>query len=139
MTSDDWTLLAERSRALVHSASLLMGVLTHPTQSRDHRALAPLAAQAARGADALLCVLSAAPELAAHHRTLHRFEAALAAWRRSIVDASPLAQRYQIALLQRAAQAVTTCLHVETLAASESARERVPRYDVNGRPSPPSR
>jgi hypothetical protein len=133
MTSDDWTLLAERSRALVHSASLLMGVLTHPTQSRDHRA------QAASGADALLCVLSAAPELAAHHRTLHRFEAALAAWRRSIVDASPLAQRYQIALLQRAAQAVTTCLHVETLAASESARERVPRYDVNGRPSPPSR
>jgi hypothetical protein len=122
MTSDDWTLLAERSRALVHSASLLMGVLTH-----------------ASGADALLCVLSAAPELAAHHRTLHRFEAALAAWRRSIVDASPLAQRYQIALLQRAAQAVTTCLHVETLAASESARERVPRYDVNGRPSPPSR
>jgi hypothetical protein len=136
MNADAWNLLAERSRALVHHASLLMGVLTHPTLSHDGAAQAPIAAQAGLAVDALLAELSVAPELAGHQRTIQRFDIALAAWQRSVAETSPLAQRYQIALLQQAAQVLTSCLHVEALAASESARMQVSRYDISGRPSP---
>ena len=137
MNAEAWTLLASRSRALVHQVSLLMGALTHPAQSQDDRALAAIAAQAAPALNHLLAVLSTAPELAAHQRTIQRFDMALAAWRRSVDDASPLAPRYQTALLQQAAQVVTSCLHVESLSTSESARVLLTRHDLAGRPSPP--
>jgi hypothetical protein len=137
MNADAWNLLADRSRALVHHASLLMGVLTHPTLAHDDAAHAPVAARAAVAVDALLAALAVAPELAAHQRTLQRFDLALAAWQRSVAEASPVAQRYQIALLQQAAQVLTSCLHVESLAASESARLQITRQDIAGRPNPP--
>jgi hypothetical protein len=137
MNADAWNQLAERSRALVHHASRLMGVLTHSTQSHDDRVLAPIAAEAAVAVASLLAEMSAAPELAAHTRTIQRFDMALAAWRRSVADASPIALRYQTALLQQAAQVVTSCLHVEALSASESERVLVIRRDLGSRPSPP--
>ena len=137
MNAAAWNQLAERSRVLVHQASLLMGVLTHPTQSVDAAALAPLAVDAAVALESLLAAMVAAPELAAHTRTIQRFDIALAAWRRSVADASPLEQRYQTALLQQAAQVVTSCLHVEALSASESARVLVTRHDLGVRAAPP--
>ena len=81
--------------------------------------------------------MAAAPELAAHLRTLQRFDIALAAWRRSVAEASPVAPRYQTALLQQAAQAVTSCLHVGALSDSESARTLITRHDVGPHASPP--
>jgi len=138
MTPDDWTLLAEGSRALVHHASLLMGVLTDPARANDRRAQAPLAQQAADSVAALLAALRRAPELTAHLRSIQKFEGALAAWRRAIVDGSALVSRYQTALLQQAAQVVTAGLHVAALAASESARELAPRYDTPPPPEPPT-
>ena len=137
MNADAWTQLADRSRALVHHASRLMGVLTHPTQAQDELVLAPIAAQTAVALESLLAEMAAAPELAAHARTIQRFDIALAAWRRSVADASPIAPRYQTALLQQAAQVVTSCLHVAALSASESARVLVTRHDLGGRASPP--
>lgn len=136
MNADAWTLLADRSRALVHHASRLMGTLTHPTQSREQRLLVPIAAETAAALARLLAEMAPAPELAAHARTLQRFDVALSAWRRSVADASPLTHRYQTALLQQAAQVVTSCLHVEALSASESARVLVTRGDLTGRASP---
>jgi hypothetical protein len=137
MNADAWNLLADRSRALVHHASRLMGLLTHPVQSLEQRLLVPTAAEAAVALDRLLTEMAAAPELAAHARTLQRFGVALAAWRRSVAAADPLTQRYQTALLQQAAQAVTSCLHVEALAASESARSLVTRRDLGPQASAP--
>ncbi|MEP6505853.1 MAG: hypothetical protein ABJD97_21145 [Betaproteobacteria bacterium] len=137
MNAEAWTLLACRSRALVHQASLLMGALTHPAPSHDTQQLRAIADQASTSVDGLIDVLATAPELAAHLRTIQRFDIALSAWRRSVDEASPLAQRYQTALLQQAAQVVTSCLHVESLSASESARVLVTRHDLTGRPSPP--
>ena len=137
MNADAWNHLADSSRVLVHHASRLMGVLTHPTQSRDDLMLGPIAAEAAFALQQLLEAMSAAPELAAHMRTLQRFDIALAAWRRSVADASPLAPRYQTALLQQAAQVVTSCLHVGALSDSESARTLVMRRDTGGHASPP--
>jgi len=137
MNADAWTLLADCSRALVHHASRLMGTLTHPTQSRDQRLLVPLAAETATALERLLAEMATAPELSGHARTLQRFDIALAAWRRSIADAGPLTHRYQTALLQQAAQVVTSCLHVEALSASVSARVLVSRADLAGRASPP--
>ena len=137
MTVETWYLLAYRSRALVHQASILMGALTS-AQTGDARELASFAAQAASGVEGLLEALATAPELAAHQRTIQRFDMALAAWRRSVDEASPVAQRYQTALLQQAAQVVTSCLHVEALCTSESARVLVSRTDLTGRASPPS-
>ena len=137
MNADDWNQLADRSRTLVHHASRLMGVLTHPTQSHEERLLGPIAAEAAVALEALLAAMATAPELAAHARTIQRFDIALAAWRRAVADTSPLAQRYQTALLQQAAQVVTSCLHVESLSANESQRVLVTRRDAAGRPSPP--
>jgi len=137
MNADAWNQLADRSRTLVHHASRLMGVLTHPTQSHDEHVMAPIAAESAAALESLLAEMVAAPELAAHTRTIQRFDIALAAWRRSVADASPLAPRYQTALLQQAAQVVTSCLHVEALSASESARVLVTRRDLGGRASPP--
>ena len=135
MNADAWNHLADHSRVLVHHASSLMGMLTHPTQSHDEPALSLAAAECAcalqPGGDA------AAPELAAHVRTLQRFDAALAAWRRSIAEASPLAPRYQTALLQQAAQALTSCLHVGALSDSESARTLITRRDAGGHAGPP--
>ena len=136
MNADAWYLLAYRSRALVHQASILMGALTRPAQPGDPRELAAVAAQAATGVQALLEALATAPELAAHRRAIQRFDAALAAWHRSVAEASPVAPRYQTALLQQAAQVVTSCLHVEALSTNESARGLVTRADVSGRPSP---
>ena len=135
MNAEAWHLLAYRSRALVHQASLLMGALTHPAQAADSRELSAIAAQAGTSLEALLEALATAPELAAHQRTIQRFDGALIAWRRSVSDASPLAPRYQTALLQQAAQVVTSCLHVEALSANESARVLVTRADLSGRPS----
>ena len=112
-----------------------MGALTHPAQSSDPRMLSASAAQVSTGVEGLLEALATAPELAAHQRTIQRFDIALAAWRRSVADASPLAQRYQTALLQQAAQVVTSCLHVEALSTSESARVLVTRTDLAGRAS----
>ena len=136
MNAEAWYLLAYRSRTLVHQASILMGALTS-AQASDATELAAAATQAASGVEGLLQALAAAPELAAHQRTIQRFDIALAAWRHSVAEASPVAQRYQTALLQQAAQVVTSCLHVEALCTSESARVRVTRTDLSGRPSPP--
>jgi len=138
MNAQAWTQLAERSRVLVHHVSGLMGVLTHPTQSRDEFALSPAASAAGAALDALLDQMSTAPELAAHMRTVQRLDLALAAWRKSIAEGSPLAQRYQTALLQQAAQVVTSCLHVEALSVSESARVLVTRQDLGNRIAPPA-
>lgn len=139
LNADAWNQLAGRSRVLVHHVSRLLGTLTHPTQSHDEFALAPIAGEAAVALEALVDQMSAAPELAGHLRTLQRFDVALSAWRRSVADASPLALRYQRALLQQAAQVVTSCLHVEALSASESARVLVSRHDLGSRiaPTPP--
>ena len=137
MNADAWNHLADHGRALVHHASRLMGVLTHPTQSHDERVLAPIAAEAAVALESLLAGMAAAPELAAHTRTIQRFDVALAAWRRSVAEASPIAPRCQTALLQQAAQVVTSRLHVAALSASESARVFVTRHDLGGRASPP--
>ena len=133
MNAPAWILLAERSRALVHHASLLMGLLTAPTPQADTAARAAAAANAAAAVEALTGTLATAPELAAHLRTVQRFDATLVAWRRCLEDASPLAQRYQAALLQQAAQLLISCLHVESLAASESARVEVSRFEITGR------
>jgi hypothetical protein len=137
MNADAWNHLDDRSRVLVHHVSRLMGVLTHPTQSRDDYVLRPIAAEATVALESLLEQMQGAPELAAHLRTLQRFDIALAAWRRSVAEASPLLARYQTALLQQAAQIVTSCLHVGALAASEAARVLVIRGDPPGRPGPP--
>ena len=136
MNVDAWYLLACRSRALVHQASTLMGALTS-AEACDDGQMAAVAAQAATGVDGLLQALAAAPELAAHLRTIQRFDIALAAWCRSVAEASPVALRYQTALLQQAAQVVTSCLHVEALCTSETARGLVSRTDLAGRPGPP--
>ena len=138
MNADAWNQLADRSRVLVHYVSRLMGMLTNPCPSEEPLMLGAVAAEAAISLDALLAAMAAAPELAAHVRTLQRFEHALAAWRRSVADASPITQRCQTALLQQAAQVVTSGLHVETLSASESTRAHVLRRDAGGRVSPPS-
>jgi hypothetical protein len=130
MNADAWNHLADQSRVLVHHASRLMGVLTHPLPPREDPMLAPSAAESAQALRRLLAAMSAAPELAAHMRTLQRFDDALAAWHRSVAEASPVAQRYQTALLQQAAQAVTSCLHVSALSDSESARTFVTRQDI---------
>ena len=137
MNADAWNQLADRSRVLVHHASRLMGVLTHPTQSHDERMLGPIAAESAHALQQLLEAMAAAPELAGHVRTLQRFDIALAAWRRSLAEASPLVPRYQTALLQQAAQVVTSCLHVGALSDSESARTLVARREAGGHASPP--
>ena len=139
LNADAWNELAARSRVLVHHVSRLLGTLTHPTQSHDEFVLGPIAAEAAVALATLLDSMADAPELAGHMRTLQRFDIALAAWRRSVAEASPLAMRYQRALLQQAAQVVTSCLHVEALSASESARVLVTRHDLGNRiaPTPP--
>jgi len=139
MNAEAWNQLAERSRVLVHHVSRLMGVLTHPTQSRDEFTLAPVSGEAGAALESLLHQMGTAPELAAHMRTLQRFDIALAAWRKSVAEGSPLAQRYQTALLQQAAQVVTSCLYVEALSVSESARVLVTRQDLGNRiaPTPP--
>jgi len=137
MNADAWNHLADSSRVLVHHASRLMGVLTHPTQSRDERTLGPIAAESAFALQQLLEAMAAAPELAAHARTLQRFDVALAAWRRSVAEASPFVPRYQAALLQQAAQVVTSCLHVGALSDSESARTLVMRREGGGHANPP--
>ena len=137
MNADAWNQLADHSRALVHHASRLMGVLTHPTQSHNEIFLAPIAAETAAALEVLLAEMAAAPELAAHTRTIQRFDIALGAWRRSVADANPLAPRYQTVLLQQAAQVATSCLHVEALSTSESARHLLTRHDLAGHASPP--
>ncbi len=136
MNADAWNHLADQSRVLVHHASRLMGVLTHPAPSHEDAMLAPSATESALALQRLLTAMSAAPELAAHVRTLQRFDGALAAWRRSVAEASPVAQRYQTALLQQAAQAVTSCLHVGALSDSESARTFVTRHDLGPHVAP---
>jgi len=130
MNADAWKQLAQHSRALVHQASRLMEVLTLPAGSCDEAVLHPIAADVVEAVDVLLAEMRWAPELSAHTRTIERFDGALAAWRRAITDASPLAQRYQTALLQQAAQVMMSCLHVESLSASESARMFITRRDV---------
>jgi hypothetical protein len=137
MNADAWNQLADRSRVLVHHASRLMGVLTDPAQSHNPLVLGAIAGESAAALDALLAAMTAAPELAAHVRTIQRFDASLAAWRRCLLEASPLTQRYQTALLQQAAQVVTSSLHVEALSTSESARTHMTRRDVAERASPP--
>ena len=130
MNAEAWNHLADQSRVLVHHASRLMGVLTHPAPSHDDPMLKPSATESGLALQRLLEAMRAAPELAAHMRTLQRFDEALGAWRRSVDEASPVAQRYQTALLQQAAHAVTSCLHVSALSESESARTFVTRHDL---------
>ena len=136
MNADAWNELADRSQQLVHCASQLMGVLAQPAQQQDPLALGSIAGQATVALQTLLPAMLAAPELAAHRRTIQRFDAALSDWRRSVTDESPLVARYQTALLQQAAQVVTSGLHVATLSTSESARVRIARRDIGGGPSP---
>ena len=130
MNADAWNHLADSSRALVHHVSRLMGVLTHPAPTPDDPMLGVSAADSAAALQRLVVAMSAAPELAAHLRTLQRFDVALAAWRRSVAEGNPMAQRYQTALLQQAAHAVISCLHVGALSDSESARTFVTRHDL---------
>ena len=136
MNADAWNELADRSQQLVHCASQLMGVLAQPAQQQDPLALGSIAGQATVALQTLLPAMLAAPELAAHRRTIQRFDAALSDWRRSVIEASPLAPRYQTALLQQAAQVVTSGLHVAALSTSESARVLVLRKDRGGSASP---
>ena len=135
MNADAWNLLAERSRALVHHASSLMGTLTHPTLVVDDDVRVAVAARAAVAVEGLLAALAAAPELAAHLRTVQRFESSLAAWQRSVGEGNPLERRYQTALLQQAAQVLISCLHVETLAVGECARVDAAPFDSIARAS----
>jgi hypothetical protein len=139
MNADAWNHLADSSRVLVHHVSRLMGALTHPVPTHGDPMLGPSAADSAGALHRLVEAMSAAPELAAHLRTLQRLDIALEAWRRSVADASPMAQRYQTALLQQAAHAVISCLHVGALSASESARTFVTRHDLGpyATPTPP--
>jgi hypothetical protein len=139
MNAAAWNHLADNSRELVHHVSRLMGVLTHPAPMHDDPLLGQSAADSAAALQRLVEAMSAAPELAAHLRTLQRFDVALAAWRRSVADGSPMAQRYQTALLQQAAHAVISCLHVGALSESESARTFVTRQDLGAYsiPTPP--
>jgi len=139
MNADAWNHLADNSRMLVHHVSRLMGVLTHPAPRHDDPMLGQSAAESTAALQRLVEAMSAAPELAAHLRTLQRLDVALAAWRRSVADASPMAQRYQTALLQQAAHAVISCLHVGALSDSESARTFVTRQDLGAYsiPTPP--
>ncbi|HEY9026106.1 MAG TPA: hypothetical protein VIP05_17540, partial [Burkholderiaceae bacterium] len=99
----------------------------------DDDARLPVAAKAAVAVEDLLAALAAAPELAAHLRTVQRFETALAAWQRSVGEGNPLERRYQTALLQQAAQVLTSCLHVETLAIGERARVEAAPFDALAR------
>lgn len=140
LNADAWGLLVERSRALVHNASSLMGVLTHPALPDDDadQAAGCAATDVALAARALDDTLASAPELAAHRRTIARFEVSLAAWRGSVADGSPLRRRYQTALLQQATQVLTSCLHVQALATSESERCTVSRQDIAVRADPAS-
>ena len=135
MNADAWNLLAERSRALVHHASLLMGTLTHPTIVVADDLRVANGARAAVSAEGLIAALAAAPELAAHLRTVQRFESALTAWQRSVGEGNPLERRYQTALLQQAAQVLISCLHVETLALGECARVEAAPFDTITRSS----
>lgn len=137
VNADAWNQLADRSRVLVHHVSGLMALLTHPTRSRDDAGLRPIAAEATVALESLLAPMQGAPELAAHLRTIQRFDTALAAWRRSAAECSPLLPRYQTALLQQSAQVMTSCLHVESLSTSESARVLLSRGDLVGRGSSP--
>ena len=137
MDADAWNLLADRSQLLVHYASQLMAVLAQPAPQQDPLALGSIAGQATVALQTLLPAMLAAPELAAHRRTIQRFDAALSDWRRSVTDGSPLVARYQTALLQQAAQVVTSSLHVAALSASESARGLITRNDIGGRANPP--
>ena len=139
MDADAWNLLADRSRLLVHYASQLMAVLAQPAPQQDPLALGSIAGQATVALQTLLPAMLAAPELAAHRRTIQRFDAALSDWRRSVTDGSPLVARYQTALLQQAAQVVTSGLHVAALSTSESARVLVLRKDIGGGASPSPR
>ena len=136
MNADAWNELADRSQQLVHCASQLMGVLAQPAQQQDPLALGSIAGQATVALQTLLPAMLAAPELAAHRRTIQRFDAALSDRRRSVIEASPLAPRYQTALLQQAAQVMTSGLHVAALSTSESARVLVLRKDRGGSASP---
>ena len=133
MNADAWNLLADRSQVLVHHASQLLGVLTHPVQSREPFALESIAEQAAHALQTLLDAMVAAPELAAHAQAMQRFDIALASWRRGVADADPLLARYQTALLRQAAQVVSSGLHVAALSTSEAARTRLTRRDLGGR------
>ena len=139
MNADAWNHLADSSRALVHHVSRLMGVLTHPAPMHDDPMLGVSAADSAAALHRLVGAMRAAPELAAHLRTLQRFDVALSAWRRSVTEGNPMAQRYQTALLQQAAHAVISCLHVGALSDSESARTFVTRDDLGAYsiPTPP--
>lgn len=132
MTAAAWNQLAERSRALMHRISLLLGVLTHPALTDDDLTSRRLVAEETQDATrALVETMAAMPELAAHLRTIQRLETALAAWRRCLEERGPLTRRYQTALLQQAAQALTSCLHVETLATSESSRVEATRQEAS--------
>ena len=151
MNADDWNRLAYHSRVLVHHVSRLMGALTQPMPSSEpgdshepregregrDQMLHPIASDAGIALEALLAHMARAPELAAHVRTIQRFDISLGAWRRTVGEGSPLMARYQTALLQQAAQVVTSCLHVAALSESESARVLVARNDLGGRASPP--
>jgi hypothetical protein len=139
MNADAWNHLAHSSRVLVHHVSRLMGALTHPAPSHEDPLLGPSAVESALALQRLLEAMSVAPELAAHARTLQRFDTALAAWRRSVAEASPVSQRYQTALLQQAAHAVSSCLHIGALSDSESARTHVTRSEIGpyATPTPP--
>ncbi|MET0382268.1 MAG: hypothetical protein ABW032_02495 [Burkholderiaceae bacterium] len=136
MNAVAWNLLAARSRALVHHASPLMGMLADPAMAGAGASRAPVAAQAALAAQALVAALSAAPELAAHQRTIQRFGVALAEWQRCVADDHPLTSRYQTALLQQATQVLTSCLHMEALSTSEAARSEITRQDIVGHSHP---
>jgi len=130
MNADAWNLLADRSQLLVHYTSQLMGVLAQPAPLQDPLALGSIAGQATVALNVLLAAMVAAPELAAHSRTIRRFDSALSDWRRSVTEDSPLVPRYQTVLLQQAAQVVTSGLHVAALSTSESVRVLVARKDV---------
>jgi len=135
MNADAWNLLAERSRALVHQASLLMGMLTHPAQVIDDEMRLAVAARTGVAVDELSAALAAAPELAAHLRTVQRFQHSLDAWQQSVAEDHPMARRYQTALLQQAAQVLISCLHIETLAVGECARVDAGPFEALARSS----
>lgn len=137
MNAAAWSLLAERSRVLVHHVSLLMGVLTHPTLWEDKSAQTSIADSVETATHELLAALSAAPELAAHQRTMLRFDTTLAGWQRSEGEHDALAGRYRTAVLQQAAQVLISGLHVEQLATTECVRFDLSLGDVIGRSHAP--
>jgi len=124
MDTIDWSRAAARCSVLVHEISALMALLAPRSAGAPPAGQALAGARAAEAAHQLLEALAGHPEFAAGARAVMRLQGALHAWQRAIRDNSPIGRRYQIALMQQAATAMSACLHVESHALQEWGRMR---------------